>query len=82
MEYALTSFQQVTLPACTRCSRKTRLEALVSACGGSSPVELCLEGAEDCLVAAGQLVADGKDTLAAPLCDVLGVRLTHGLSSY
>ncbi len=47
----------------------------MSACGGASPAELCLGGAEDCLGAASQLVADGKDTLAAPICDVLGVRL-------
>jgi hypothetical protein len=50
-----------------------RVGALVEAVGGASPVELCLGGVEDCLAATAQLLANGKDTLAAPVCDVLVV---------
>lgn len=53
------------------------MDAVVAAIGGgpASAVEACLSSAEDVLAALAQLLRDGKDSLAAPLAEVLAVRL-------
>lgn len=45
----------------------------MAACGGSPLLEVALDHVEDVLSGAQQLLGDGRDTLAAPLCDVLVV---------